>query len=256
MSQLIRICKIFLVVAVMQGCSSTQKEQIQLKIQQSVGDEFKLIHQTEANSGAAMSMKDKTEMTFRVASIDSSSGTVIYNYITDVTHMKSEFKMGTEVEYYDSNKSESSMTPDELYMHQSLKTILDSNLFISINAYGDVVRPFQLSNGSPTESPIDMSITQIRFPKEPIYEGYSWENERSIPITNQVSKAKCTVKKIDTEKVIIEVKAEIPGMGGLTPANSTQGEYTIDKRSGKLISGKLSMKLPTGGDAITNFFTM
>lgn len=154
------------------GCSSGNKEQVVLKLIQNVGDEYTIVFTTEAKSSAEMSMDDRTEMKFKVTAVDADNDAVIYHYIADVIHMKSEFRMGTDVEYYDSNKNESSMSPDELFMHNSLKTVLDSNLFIDINAHGEIIKPYHLSSGISTEDPIDMSVIQLRFPKEPVGEGF------------------------------------------------------------------------------------
>ena len=225
----------FLILA--SSCAQNSEE-IQLKLDRKVGDKQTIVSATETSSGAMLSIKNTMEVSFEVSAYNGS----VYTLTSNLLRIKSETKMGDDIENYDSDKEESSMSFSESSMHSEFKTLLDSTFLISIDNKGNVVKSFHSQNGDLVESPIvDMSNIQIIFPDTKVKVGSKWENEKTNPLTTQLTKTTYTIKDINDQEIIISVRATIAGFSSLMGDSKVTGEYILERKTCNLIKGFLEM---------------
>lgn len=248
--KLIKQVRLFAFLVLIASCSQNTEEII-LKLDKKVGDEQIIVSSTETSRGALMSMNNNIEVLFKVSEHQGN----MYTLTSDVLAIKTEIKMGDDVESYDSKKEESKMTNDERSMHAEFKDILDSEFTISMDERGNIVKPFHYANGNIVEGPIvDMSNIQIVFPETKVKVGTTWENEKTNPLTAQKTKSIYKIKNITDKEIIISVSSTITGISGLLNENKATGEYILDKKTCNLIKGTLEMNLQAGGKVKNSYY--
>ena len=242
---------VILVTSFFISCSQNNEE-IDLKLSPKVGEQQTIVCQVATTGNEQMSMKSTMVVRFKVASKDDQN---VFTFHTDLRYIKTETKMFGEVEKYDSTKDESLMTTDEKSMHEEFKNALASNFEIRIDEKGNIVEPFRAIDGNPsTEALVDMSNIQLVFPNEKVKVGSEWKNEKTNPMTEQLTKSTYTIKDITENEIIISVAAEIDGVSGLLGKSKVEGEYILNKKDCTLIKGTLAMDLQMGGKVTNTYY--
>lgn len=227
-------------------------EQIELKLNNNIGDKQTIVSTTETSRGSLMSLKNVMETEFEVTSIKNEA----INFKTNVARIMTEMKMSNEVEKYDSNKSVSSMNNDQREMHNDFKDILDAQFHLIIDTKGKVVKSFHFEDGRLYNEPvIDIKNYFLSFPNGKVGIGSTWTDEKDNAVTGQITKSTYTIDAITASEIIISIRSEIPGITGMLGANTATGNYTLDKATCKLIKGTLNMDLQTGGSVTNSYVT-
>lgn len=243
---------VFLLTGILLSNCGPVSDEIELKINQKVGDHINITASTVTDGGALMQLKSIMEVDFEVASVTKN----IYTYQADVVSIFSETSMNGELETYNSDKKESDMKSDELAMHQEFKGALDSTFMITIDDKGDVLKNFHYKDGTLfTANLIDVTNFILPFPKERVTQGSEWQSERTNPVTKQDTKTTFKVKAITDKEIFITSEVTIAAMNGLLGENKVAGEYTLDRKTCCIKSGSLKMKLQTGGGVTYTFYT-
>jgi hypothetical protein len=226
--------------------SSSSDEKIDLQLNLKKGDEHIIVSET-TTEGNSMDVKNIMAIKFRVDSVAENE----FFLTANVMRIQSEMKMGEDSESYDSQKDPATMTSGERSMHREFAALLESPLTISIDKKGKVVKPFKFTNGeTPEEPPIDMSAVQIPFPDHAVKSGDEWTSERPTPLTSTTTKVTYKIKEIAKDKIIVKVEAAIAGVNGLLEDNKAEGEYVLDRASGRLLSSTMEMKLKSAGGKV------
>lgn len=239
--KLLRHSTLALVAFFLVACGSSNSESISLKLNLQKGNKHTITTGMETSMGALMSVKMETAMSFEVTDVVGNGEAFAFN--TKVLSIKSNTKSGDDVESYDSNKPVSEMSFDESSMHSEFEDVLNSTLTLSIGQNGEITEPFSI-NGTPLPSdPIDMSNVQLIFPDEALQEGSTWSHETTNPLVGTKRNSTYTLRKIGDSELTISVDAK----GGITGDQKINGEYILDRQTGLLKKGHLTMKLMNGG---------
>lgn len=231
------------------GCGN--KKPVLLRLHYSPGDEITYIFQQKTFGTSEFEINNETEMKLSVDSVNGDNITFAGKLVALKTHSK---VMGQE-EDYDSRKNGADMNYQQREMHQSFMKALSENYTLTMNNRGVVVQPFKNWSGAVVEAPIDINVAQLVFPEKPVSVGYTWTAKRKNPILNRENTFKYTIDKITDTEVIIAVEADL-SLKPLTADAKSTGKYTIDLKTGKLLTGYMETKLPTvNGRALMSIFT-
>lgn len=239
---------IYTVLLFSSACSNSS-ENIDLELKYNKGDEFIIVTTTEATS-PDISYNSYEELKFIVDSITKQG----YVMRLNVVEIKNESTINGKKETYNSSKNESEMSEQEKEMHEEFRSTLDAIWKFGMNRKGKITSPFQYIDGTPTELPLDMENIQIVFPSKSLQVGSTWTNEKENQLTSAKTSSTYTIKSITADKITITVEAKIGGVKGLINDSKATGEYILDRKSNMLISGKLEMKLATGGKAVSKIY--
>lgn len=239
---------IYIVLLFSTACSNSS-ENIDLELQYKKEDEFIIVMTTEATS-PDISYDSYEELKFTVDSITNQG----YSMRFDVVQIKDNSKIDGKKQTYDSNKSESEMTEVEKEMHEEFRSTLASTWTYAMNRKGKITSPFQYSDGTAAEPPLDMENLQIVFPSKSLKVGSTWTNEKENLLTSAKTSTTYTIKTISADKITITVEAKIGGVKGLINDSKATGEYILDRKSNMLISAILEMNLATGGKAVSKIY--
>ncbi|MGB6269392.1 MAG: hypothetical protein WBF67_10325 [Olleya sp.] len=248
---LIKKTSLLIIILCITSCN-TNTEEVELKLGYNLNDTQTIISTTETNRSALMSLKNVIETNFNVKAINGDSMT----FNTNVVRIKTEMKMDDDVEAYDSDalKDISTMTDDEKAMHQDFSKVINNSFNIIIDKKGNVVKPFHDTYGAEVNEPIiDISNIFLRLPSKKVKVGSGWQFEKKNPLTDQITKTTCKIKEINDKEIIIDLDLDITGIPGLFGDFKGNGEYSLDKKTCKLIKGTLQMGLHTGG-SVTNTY--
>lgn len=234
------ICKFLLVgiMAILFGCA--KKETIDLKLQCEAGQVERIFAATVAKGGS-MEYQGIVEMRFTTEAVKPDRNVIN----VEVVRMSSSSDVFGKRENYDSNKDVSEMTEEERSMHEDFQQILNQSFLISVNNKGKVVEPFKSKKGDRrrlTEEIIDISNIYIPFSEEPVGVGSEWEAEREESLTKIKTNSTYKVTEINDKQIIISITSKIDGMKGLVD-NEAKGQYILDRKTCKMISGDFSMSL-------------
>lgn len=225
------------IMAILFGC--TKKETIDLKLKLEVGQVDRVYAATIVN-GNSMSYQSIVEMRFTPETIRPDRNVIDVK----VVRMSSSSDAFGEKENYDSNKDVSEMTNEEKSMHQDFQKVLNQSFLISVNNKGKVVEPFRSKGGGGelTEQIIDISNIYIPFPDEPVGVGSEWEAKREESLTKIKTVSTYKITEINDKQIVVSITSKIDGMGGFVD-NEAKGQYVLDRKTCKMITGDFSMSL-------------
>lgn len=230
------------------ACKS-DNENIQVLLDLPVDSEYDFVHETETN-GSLISLKLHKEFSFKVKSLHNN----IYYLQADLVKLTSETVINGESEIYSSSQAASNMSEAEQKVHTQYKPMLESTFNISVDKYGNVVKPFSYANGVlAPQGFFDFNLFQIIFPFKKISTKSRWESQRKNPASNTPINVKYELKYIDDNKLYISANHVIPSVQELLNSNTLYGDYIIDKNNGMLMEAKLKMNLQTGGSVVNTF---
>lgn len=214
----------------------------------SEGDKFVMVTEVSNKGTKDMKYSSTEEAEFEVKAINEEAGKIEMN--VHMSRIQSHSEMFGEIETYDSDKAEASMSADEKSMHNDLKSALNSTYSISIGKNGKVIKSFQsISNPNDTEQIVDLSLIFLVFPTHKVGIGDTWENKKTNDLTDQITKTTYEIRKITEEEITISSKAIVSAIPGLLSENIIKGKCLIDRKTGLLIRYEQSMKMQMGGKA-------
>ena len=225
------------IMAILFGC--TKKETIDLKLKLEVG-QVDRVYAATIVKGGSMEFQSIVEMRFTPEAIRPDRNVIDVK----VVRMTSSCDAFGEKENYDSNKDVSEMTNEEKSMHQDFQKVLHQSFLISVNNKGKVVEPFRSKGGGGelTEQIIDISNIYIPFPDEPVGVGSEWEAEREESLTKIKTVSTYKITEINDKQIVVSITSKIDGMGGFVD-NEAKGQYVLDRKTCKMITGDFSMSL-------------
>jgi len=237
-------------ICCLSNCGESNNQEIELVLEQNVGEKYTVVSETEAGDGSNMSINYSMEILIEVKDLEDD----IYNYDVEILRIKSDTKMFGEVESYDSSKSESEMTEEELLAHSDFKQYLGEKFDLSMDKKGNITSPFSYKNGRQLEAPlVDMNNIQITFPKTKVKVGSTWSADNVNELTSQTIKTTYELISISSSEITIATTSDIPGMGGMLDSNQATGKYILNRDNCKLKSGTMTMNMQTGGKAVLTY---
>lgn len=232
------------------SCSQDQEE-VDLKLVLQPNESYKIISETDAGMQGKMSLKSSMEFLFKVDSVTTQNH---YYVTTKVIRIKETSDMFGEKTSYDSSQDVAKMNNDQQMLHKEYLPYLNLPSTFVLSEKGEVINESSSTEKTTLDEDIlDMTNFQIKFPEQPIKVGTRWEKEEVNKLTEQKIILSYTISKITEKEVTISVNKLIKGISGLMGDNNAKGEYILEKATGKLIKGHLSMNLQTGGSAKYSF---
>lgn len=226
------------IMAILFGC--TKKETIDLNLKFKTG-EVERVYAATIVKGGPMEYQSIVEMRFKTEAVKPDRNVID----VEVVRMSSDSNAFGEREGYDSNKDVSKMTEEEKSMHQDMQQVLNRSFLISINNKAKVIEPFKSKNGDRhtlTEQIIDISNVYIPFPDEAVGMDSEWEAEREEVLTKIKTVSTYKITEINDKQIVVSVASKITGMAGFVD-NKAKGQYVLDRKTCKLITGDFSMSL-------------
>lgn len=244
------ILLIFPSILLFYNCSQ-KKEEVDLKLVLQPNERYKIISETDAGMQGKMSIKNSMEFEFKVDSVDAKNH---YYITTKVIRVKEESNMFGEKTSYDSSQDVATMNSDNQMLHREYVAYLNSDFNMVLSEKGEVIKEFSSTEKVPYENDIlDLTNFQIKFPDQPVKVGSKWQHHGENKLTEQKIIMNYTVSQITEKEVTISVHKLIKGISGLMGDNNANGEYVLEKATGKLIKSHISMNLQTGGSAKYSF---
>lgn len=237
------IFPLLLLIAVF-GCNSKSGPAIDLKLNLQKGDSFTMITQAVTSQNPSISYTQFTETKYVVDSVMNDA----YHLKVYLVRTKSEITQDGKVDGYDSQKDESTMTQDELLIHNQFKEVLSHPVNMTMTKNAMINGPITYDNGNEiTDGILDVKNITLNYPSTPVRVGDAWEKEQVDKLTQVKVTDKFTVTKITDNEVTLAVKMNMKGAGGMLD-NEGDGDYTIDRKTGKIISGEIDLKMQANGN--------
>jgi len=232
---LVAIASIFI------GCGKTNEETIDLKLNYKVGDVDRIYAATVTTG--EIKYQNVMEMDFTIDSVIGDKNVIAVK----VLRISSESDAFGEKESYDSKKKIDQMTESEKSIHLSFQDILDKSFLVAINNKGKTLESFKSKEtNQPSEDIIDIANIYIPFPDEPVKIGSDWKGERINSITKAKTISTYEVTNITEKEIIISIVSEIGEIPGVLKSNTAKGEYVLDKKTCRIITGEFLMNLQNG----------
>lgn len=236
-----------------QNAAAAVDEKVLLRLNTVKGDELAVVYEMKTK-GTDVRISENITMTMKV--LDTLKGNITYS--GSVTSMKYDSTTFGQKDYYDSTKKESEMTPGELEWHNDLKHVINNPAKFTLSKKGEIIKTFDYGTGGAgdmkLDEPISLSNFQVVFPDKEVGIGDAWESEYKVWATGSIAKRTYKLVAILQDRVVINAKSSIPGIKGLTGESTLDGEYTIDKRTGRLIAGRVQGHLSQRSAFVTFTF--
>lgn len=216
------------------ACGDKQSDGIKLRLNYPEGFEQVIISEIITKGSFTSDLENIIELKLK---LDSVINHETYLFTARFLRMRSKMVSSAGTETYDSDKESS---------FPAIDRVLRSPLTIQINRRGMIVQPFQFAGSQENAaSLIDMSIIQIVFPEREVKVGDTWKNESTS--SGGVTKRTFELKEVTDSEVKIAVTGSIKDAMGRTFSKKLKGEYRLDRKSNRLLEGKLESDLPAGG---------
>jgi len=242
--------KFVFIFFVLSGCKS-ESEDIQLLLNLPLDREYVIVHEMTTH-GSLISLKLNKEIHFIVSSFENN----VYQLKAQLLKVTSETFMNGETDVYSSTMPKENMSAAVKKTHALYAPMLSNSFTISVDKYGNIVKPFAYKNRRPApEGFFDYNLFQIIYPFKKITTKSKWESQRKNPVSPKPINVKYEVKHIAGDDIYISASHIIPSVQELLNSNTLYGDYIIDKTTGILKEATLKMKLQTGG-TVTNSFSL
>ncbi|TPD71825.1 hypothetical protein [Flavobacterium microcysteis] len=237
------------IMAILFGCA--KKETIDLKLKLEVG-QVDRVYVATVIKGSLVNSQSIIEMRFTTEAVKPDRN-VIGVKVARLSMTSGAFG---ENGSYDSNKDINEMTDEEKNMHQELQQILNQSFQVSVNNKGKVIESFRNKNGErrrPTDQIINISNIYIPFPEEPVGMGSEWEAEREEPLAKIKTTSTYKITEINDKEIIVSITSRLKNEKGYFD-NVATGQYVLDRKTCKMISGDLSLDVKDNGEKGKVFF--
>lgn len=225
-------------------------EKVLLRLNLKNGSEHFIAYEMQTN-GDNVSVSEKVGLSIHV--ID----TINNNYVFrgTVAYMKIDSNVLGQKDFYDSSKKTEKMSYEELQFHNEFKNAIGQPITFTFSNKGKIVKPFEYEGDLKLEQAIELNNYQIVFPEKEVGIGDTWESEYAIKLTGKIAKKKYTIVSVMPDEVIVKVEMQIPGIKDLIKETKYTGEYTLDRKTGRLIEGKMEGELNQMNAKATYVFT-
>lgn len=236
-----------------QNTVETVNEKVLLRLNAKKGDEQSVVYEMKTK-GNDVRISENVTMLMKV--LDTVNGAI--NYSGSVISMKYDSTTFGEKDYYDSTKKEGDMSPGELEWHKDIKYVINKPAKFTLSKKGEILKKFDYGTGGAgdmkLEEPISLDNFQVVFPDKEVGIGDTWESEYKVWVTGNIAKKSYKLVAIMQDRVVVNVKSVIPGVKGITGESTLDGEYTIDKKTGSLIAGRIQGHLSQRSAFVTFTF--
>lgn len=242
------ILALVLVLSFLLGCAPAPKKKgtkpILLRLKYSKGDIYNITYHNytqEENNDIPNNLDVK--MTFTVDAVTRDS---VFLISSKFDHLKSKGIFENSASDASSVNRSGAKVDFKKMAYDNFNPIVDSTLKLIINSRGQVIKPFYLAGGqefNKSFAPLLYEDCQIIFPVHAIVTGEEWTNERNFPAINTKQITTYFIEEIKNSIIEINVAGRIENAGHPESrrANKFYGHYSIDERSKKLISAKITM---------------
>lgn len=232
---------LIVIASLLFGCGKDKGEAIDLKLKLEAG-QVERVYAATVTKGGPLEYQGIIEMRFTIDSVKTDR-----NFIdVKVVRISSDTDEFGKKESYDSNRNIEQMSEEEKSMHLGFRDVLNKSFSVSIDNKGKVIEPFkskETGRGKLTEEIIDISNIYIPFPDEPVYMDSEWKAERTDATTSIKTVSTYKITGINEKEIMVSITSEIEGIKGFLAKNTAKGQYVLDKKTCKLISGDFSMSL-------------
>lgn len=157
---------------------------------------------------------------------------------------------------YDSENPDPN-NPMTAMIEPQLKPLLESTLTVMVNKYGEVIEQTGGAEGSMVDLSSMVNNLFIKYPKEEISKGYSWNNDLSQAAAGIGIKAIYTVNEFSKSEVTLGVKTEVDTEQSeeLKDAETKGGgSMLIDAKTGWVKESEMNMTMKGSSPQMGEFF--
>ena len=212
------------------------QESVLLRLNYEVGDVLLVEQNISQNMGAQGGMDMKIEMDMTITGkVDE-----VFSTESKIKTLNMNMLQGGMVMSFDSSKDAADLDEMGKMMKQQLDPMMLATIFSKMSAEGEVLET-KVEPESPAMDQFTNQAKGIKYPKEKVAVGSSWENA-----TNQQGmevKTIYTVSKIENGKVYIDVTGTVSGIG----EGDVTGDLIVDIEMGIQEMASIEMSLKTNG---------
>lgn len=220
------------------------QESTLLRLNYNEGDKYVMLMDMKQDMGVGK-MTMNIEMPMKVIAVKDD----VYQTEMSFKRIKMNMEQAGMKVNYDSDLKEEELDDTSKMMSAQMKPMLETVLSTKTNIYGEVL-DMQMVKGSGNVDQFTSQAESVVYPKEAVTVGYSWSTKKDN--NGMIINSTYTVKSIDSEVVVLEIKGDITGSseGGLT------GSLNIDKDTGVPVTTHMIMNFDIMGQKVVSEINM